>query len=289
MAVLFVRLADNSEFIAPPMRADKPSALRPVAPAPKLFHEIAERIAAEIISAKLPPGSRLPTEQQMATAMGVSRTVVREAVAALRADGVVTTRQGAGAFVATEHGRRPFRLAVGGLPSIREVLDVMELRQSVEVEAAGLAAARTTPALRREIGQALARIDAAIERGETAVDEDFAFHRAVAAATSNLQFWAFLDYLGRFIIPRQSIRIAAHQAEGQRAYLEMIQGEHRAIFAAIQSGNPTAAREAMRRHLSNSQTRYRRLAEEAESSAETLFEARTENASGQGGWPSGSR
>ncbi len=105
------------------------------------------------------------------------------------------TRQGAGAFVATEIGRRPFRLAIGGLPSIREVLDVMELRQSVEVEAAWLAAARGIPALRTEIGKALARIDAAIERGESAVDEDFAFHRAVALATNNLQFWAFLDYL----------------------------------------------------------------------------------------------
>jgi len=68
-------------------RADKPSALRPVEPTRKLFHEIAERIAAEIISAKLAPGARLPTEQQMAATMGVSRAVVREAVAALRADG----------------------------------------------------------------------------------------------------------------------------------------------------------------------------------------------------------
>jgi DNA-binding FadR family transcriptional regulator len=82
----------------------------------------------------------------------------------------------------------------------------------------------------------------------------------------NLQFWAFLDYLGRFVMPRQSIRVAAHQAGGQRAYLEMIQGEHRTIFAAIQSGNPAAARETMRRHLSNSQARYRRLSEDAESS-----------------------
>jgi len=68
-------------------RADKPSALRPVEPTRKLFHEIAERIAAEIIRAKLAPGARLPTEQQMAATMGVSRAVVREAVAALRADG----------------------------------------------------------------------------------------------------------------------------------------------------------------------------------------------------------
>ncbi len=235
--------------------------LRPVRPARKLFHEIAERIAAEIIGAQLPPGARLPTEQQMATAMGVSRTVVREAVATLRADGVVTTRQGAGAFVAPEIGRRPFRLAVQGLPSIREVIDVMELRQSVEVEAAGLAAARASPASTREVGRALAAIDAAIERGEGAVDEDFAFHRAIAAATNNLQFWGFLDYLGRFIIPRQSVRVVAHQGKGQRAYLEMIQREHRAIFGAIEARDPVRARRAMRHHLSNSQARYRRLAE----------------------------
>jgi GntR family transcriptional regulator, transcriptional repressor for pyruvate dehydrogenase complex len=242
--------------------ADKPSIFRPVRPARKLFHEIAERIAAEIIGAKLPPGARLPTEQQMATAMGVSRTVVREAVAALRADGVVTTRQGAGAFVATEIGRRPFRLAVEGLPSIRDVIDVMELRQAVEVEAAALAAGRASPASVREIGQQLSAIEAAIEHGESAVDEDFAFHRAIAAATDNPQFWWFLDYLGRFIIPRQSIRVAAHQGEGQRVYLQMIQREHRAIFTAIEARNAAGARRAMRRHLSNSQTRYRSLAEQ---------------------------
>jgi GntR family transcriptional regulator, transcriptional repressor for pyruvate dehydrogenase complex len=262
--VIFVRLYDKFATITLPNRAANLPFLRPVRPARKLFHEIAERIAAEIIGAKLSPGARLPTEQQMATAMGVSRTVVREAVAALRADGVVTTRQGAGAFVATEIGRRPFRLAVEGLPSTREVIDVMELRQSVEVEAAGLAAARASPASLQEIRQALSAIDAAIERGESAVDEDFAFHHAIAAATNNLQFWWFLDYLGRFIIPRQSIRTAAHQGEGQRAYLEMIQHEHCAIFAAIEDGDTATARHAMRRHLSNSQMRYRRLAEQTE-------------------------
>ena len=247
-----------------PDRADKLPISPSVRPARKLFHEIAESIAAEIIRAKLPPGARLPTEQQMATAMGVSRTVVREAVAALRADGVVTTRQGAGAFVSTEIEKRPFRLAVEGLPSIREVIDVMELRQSVEVEAAALAAERSSAVSRHEIGQTLAAIEAAIERGESAVDEDVAFHHAIAAATNNVQFWWFLDYLGRFIIPRQTIRIAAHQGESQRVYLEMIQREHRAIFAAIEARNAVAARRAMRRHLSNSQTRYRRLAEQAE-------------------------
>jgi GntR family transcriptional regulator, transcriptional repressor for pyruvate dehydrogenase complex len=241
--------------------------LRPVTPAPRLTREIAERIADEIATARLPPGAKLPTEQVMVAAMGVSRTVVREAVAALRARGLVVTRQGAGAFVAADADRRPFQLTFDGLPSIAEVLEVMELRASVEVEAAGLAAERGSPAARRRVGEALAAIDAALDRGESAIDEDFAFHRAIATATGNSQFAHILEYLGRFIIPRQSIRVAAHRPEGQRAYLETFQGEHAAIAAAIANRDGAAARETMRLHLTNSQARYRRLAAEAKALA----------------------
>ena len=153
--------------------------------------------------------------------------------------------------------------ALDGLPSIAEVLEIMELRASVEVEAAGLAAGRGTAMARRRVGQALGAINAALDRGESAIDEDFAFHRAIAAATGNPQFPHFLEYLGRFIIPRQSIRVAAHRPEGQRPYLEAVQCEHVTIFSAISAGDAAAAREAMRQHLGNSQARYRRLAAEA--------------------------
>ena len=231
--------------------------LRPVAAPLRLTREIAERIADEIATARLPPGAKLPTEQEMVAAMGVSRTVVREAVAALRAQGLIVTRQGAGAFVAADADRRPFQLAVDGLPSIAEVLDVMELRASVEVEAAGLAAERGSPTARRRVGAALSAIDAALNRGESAIAEDFAFHRAVAAATGNPQFAHFLEYLGRFIIPRQSIRVAAHRPEGQRAYLETFQREHAAIAAAITARDVDAARAAMRGISRTARTRYR--------------------------------
>jgi GntR family transcriptional repressor for pyruvate dehydrogenase complex len=241
--------------------------LRPVRPPPRLTREIAERIADEIATARLPPGAKLPTEQEMVAAMGVSRTVVREAVAALRAQGLIVTRQGAGAFVAADADRRPFQLAFDGLPSIAEVLDVMEFRASVEVEAAGLAAERASAAARRRVAAALKAIDAALDRGESAIAEDFAFHRAIAAATGNPQFAHFLEYLGRFIIPRQSIRVAAHRPEGQRAYLETFQREHAVIAEAIAERDVDAAREAMRRHLANSQVRYRRLAAEANTSS----------------------
>jgi DNA-binding FadR family transcriptional regulator len=223
-----------------------------------LTQEIALRLAGEIRAGKLAPGARLPTEHEMVTAMGVSRTVVREAVAALRADGLVITRQGAGAFVATDAARRPFRLAPDSVLSVQEVLDVMELRTSMEVEAAGLAAERGSPAAKQRIGKALAALERVIGRGEIAVDEDFAFHRAIADATGNTQFGRFLEYLGRFIIPRQSIR--ARSAKAQHDYLTKIQGEHRAIQQAIDAGDGTKARRAMRKHLINSRSRYRNLA-----------------------------
>src|SRR5215475_15146135 len=158
--------------------ADKPAFLRPLRPGRNLTEEIVDRIANEIRSGRLEPGSRLPTEQVLMQAMGVSRTVVREAVAALRAEGLVTTRQGSGAFVAADASRVPFRIDPDGLSSIGDVLEVMELRLAIEVEAAALAAERITSERLAPVGRALRAIEAAIARGEGAINEDFAFHRA---------------------------------------------------------------------------------------------------------------
>src|SRR5512145_1886786 len=112
--------------------------IRPVAAERKLSRRLFEQLAEEIKSGRLAPGARLPTEHALTRAARVSRTVVREAVAALRAEGLVVTRQGVGAFVA-EAARRPFRIEADEVRSVREVLDVMELRTGIEVEAAGLA------------------------------------------------------------------------------------------------------------------------------------------------------
>ena len=71
---------------------------------------------------------------------------------------------------------------------------------------------------------------------------------------------SFLEYLGRFIIPRQTIRSADRPAE-RRAYLRKIQDEHREILDALRSGQPAGARAAMQRHMLNSRKRYRGLAE----------------------------
>jgi DNA-binding FadR family transcriptional regulator len=240
---------------------DKLALLRPLRPARNLTEEAVARIAGEIRKGRLAPGARLPTEQELMAAMGVSRTVVREAVAALRAEGLVTTRQGSGAFVAADASRVPFRIDPDGLSSIGDVLEVMELRLAIEVEAAALAAERITPERLSPIGRALAAIETAIDRGEGAVNEDFAFHRAIAAASGNPRFAELLEYLGRHVIPRQSIRVSVSTPQEQRRYLMRIQKEHDRIHAAIASGQPAQARKAMRTHLTRSLQRYRRLAE----------------------------
>ena len=243
-----------------PSAATSPAAFRRVMPPRGLTREVVDRIAADIRERRLEPGARLPTEQAMIASMGVSRTVVREAIAALRAQGLVTTRQGVGAFVTDGALRPPFRLETEGLRSIAEVLHVMELRTGVEIEAAGLAAERAQAAQIEAMAAALAAIDRAIAQGELGVVEDFGFHRAIADATGNPQFPRFLEFLGRYIIPRHSVRV---EAPGTRSYLETIQAEHRAIFEAIRARSVGSARRAMRRHLLRSRERYRRLAASA--------------------------
>jgi GntR family transcriptional repressor for pyruvate dehydrogenase complex len=232
--------------------------LRPLEPTRGLPGELVARLTADIVSGKLLPGSQLPTEQEMIAATGVSRTVVREAVACLRSDGLVTVRQGVGAFVA-HHARRPFRIEVDDLHSLHEALQIMELRTGVEIESAGLAAERGETAAFAKIAEAYDMIEGAIERGETAVDEDFAFHCSIADATGNSQFRRFLEYLGRFIIPRQSIRTSLPRMEDQRSYLMRIQREHLEILDCIRKQAPASARAAMRRHLTNSRRRYQKL------------------------------
>jgi len=249
------------ESLAALPAGDKLGLMRPLRPVRNLSGEVVARIATEIRGGRLAPGSRLPTEHKLMAAMGVSRTVVREAVAALRAEGLVTTRQGSGAFVAADASRIPFRIDPEGLSSIADVLEVMELRLAIEVEAAALAAERVTPERLAPIGRALSAIEAAIRRGEGAVTEDFAFHRAIAEATGNPRFAEFLEFLGRHVIPRQSIRVSIGTAREQRHYLLRIQKEHRRIYEAIAGGEAVDARKLMRIHLTRSLTRYRRLVE----------------------------
>jgi DNA-binding FadR family transcriptional regulator len=179
----------------------------------------------------------------------------------------VITRQGVGAFVSAAPQHAPFRLEPERMQSLDDILNVMELRLGVEIESAGIAAERATRPHTKAIGAALEAIERAADAGKSAVDEDLAFHRAIAEATGNPEFTRFLQFIGRHLIPRRTVSGLPERMGGQKAYLSLIQEEHRRIYEAIRDRAPGPAREAMRRHLTRSLERYRKLAAERQEAA----------------------
>lgn len=239
--------------------------MAPLRPPANLTGALVHRLAEEIRSGRLPPGARLPTEQDLMREAGVSRTVVREAVAALRAEGLVVTRQGVGAFVTENPGEGIFRLTPSEAEGLQQVIQILELRLALEVEAAGLAAERRDDAALAAMAEAEAAFAAAMAAGNDAAEADFALHRAIFAATANPHFLRFLDVLGRHAIPRRALGLVERSEQERRGYLGQVQAEHRAVAAAIEAGDAPAARTAMRAHLEAARERYQRLAAQAAS------------------------
>jgi DNA-binding FadR family transcriptional regulator len=234
---------------------------------PNLRSGLADTLIAQIESGDLKPGQRLPTEQAIMQATGVSRTVVREALATLRAKGLITTRQGLGAFVANDPNPRSFSIVPNDLESIDEVLQVLELRRGIEVEAAGLAALRRTEEDIARMQERLAALDAAVEAGGYGAEEDFAFHRAILVATQNSYYARLFDTFGSAMVPRQWARLDRMTPAERLKHAARMRREHHAIFSAIQQGDEAAARKNLRNHLTKSAARFEDLRQQTDRSA----------------------
>lgn len=221
--------------------------------------QISEALRQSIRAGDYPPGTKLPSEAQLTLAHGVSRTVVREAVAALRADGLVEPRQGAGVFVLEASGSPLLFPQIIDGARVSSTIEILELRTGVEVEAAGLAATRRSPAQEEVIFERHFAVRAAMEAGQSTVEFDLALHLAIADATNNPRFREFLTVIGREAIPRTTLEGDGQSVERATAYMKLIDDEHQRIVSAISRGDEEAAREAMRVHLRGSQQRYRAL------------------------------
>lgn len=218
----------------------------------RLTDELTKVLRDEIISGRREPGERLPTEQQLSHTYGVSRAVVREAISKLKYDGLVETRQGLGAFVGSTGRSTAFRIEGGELDQ-QELGLIFELRTTVEVEVAALAAQRRTPEDLDSIERALGEIQQAIEAGEVGADADAAFHMAIADAAANHYFKEFMEFLESRI--RTSISVARRNSARFAGWGARVQDEHRAVWDAIKAGDEEAARTAMRAHLVNAADR----------------------------------
>lgn len=223
-----------------------------------LVQEIVNGLADSIRGGQIKPGDKLPSESVIMAQFDVSRTVVREALSKLQASGLVETRHGIGTFALAPPDTSNFKISGGDFTTLADVIAVLELRISLETEAAGLAAQRRTEANLAAMATALQAFSDAIEQDSEAVPSDFEFHMEVSRATGNRHFADLMTYLGTMIIPRARVNTPSTEPEGRLSYLQRVHGEHESIFSAIRAQDADAARAAMRTHLSNSRERLRR-------------------------------
>ena len=223
-----------------------------------LSHQLVERLGAQIREGGIAPGGKLPTEAQIIREHGVSRTVVREALSRLSATGVVHTRHGIGTFVSETAAVGNFSIEPLELATLLEVMAVLELRISLESEAAGLAAQHRSATQLKLLQKTLREFTRSVASGGETVKPDFDFHLQVAVCTGNRYFAHLMEYLGTMIIPRTRLNTAQLAREDRAAYLGRVGAEHATICEAIAARDAPAARDAMRLHLSNSRDRLRR-------------------------------
>jgi GntR family transcriptional repressor for pyruvate dehydrogenase complex len=219
----------------------------------RLSDRLAALLRGQIDTGALRPGDRLPTEQQLAHAHGVSRTVVREAVHQLRSRNLVLARQGSGVYVAAAPQNLPLAFDPSVLESVHSVVHVVEVRRVLEGEMAALAAERASRSQIADLRRALKAIDVAAVAGHDGVAEDLSFHRLIGEATGNPQFSKLLGFLEQYL--REGMRITRGNEARRIDFMDAVRSEHRAIVDAIAAHDPAAARRRATEHLAHAQQR----------------------------------
>lgn len=210
----------------------------------RLSDQVATALKDRIVAARLPTGSQLPTEMELAQEYGVSRTVVREANRILLEWGLVDIRPGRGMIVADYDGStlaRQYELMVEMTPG--GFSQLMEMRLTLEVAIARHAALRRTESDIARIRASVADLGSeAVERGAR-LEADLGFHLAVAHATQNPFYPPAIDPVNSVLLRTYS------SSRGYGDALRQTIEEHRAIADAIAVGDADAAAGAMTSHL----------------------------------------
>lgn len=207
----------------------------------RLFRVVGERIQGLIRDQKMTPGSRLPSERDLAAQLNVSRASVREALIALELTGVVEVRGGSGIYVSDQAASQPEEQEVGSGP-----FEVLSARRLIESEVAAIAARMATDGAIDAIHRALQDMEAHftdVKRNEHA---DCTFHLAIARATGNTALVQVVENLWNQR-GRLWTKMEEHfQTEELRT---ATLSDHRRILEAIVARDPAGARKAMRAHL----------------------------------------
>jgi GntR family transcriptional repressor for pyruvate dehydrogenase complex len=235
-----------------PILGDTPE-FEPVVRSIRLADKVASAVTDSIVSGRLEPGDRLPSERELCEQFGVSRPVVREAVRSLIAKGLLA-----------DNPRRGHVVSALGRDTVTESLTLylrgqrldygklMEARIVVEVENAGLAAQRATPEQVQALRDAAGRLQVGLSAEQAAL-ADTGFHRTIATATGNEFFEILLDSIREALITVQLPTLSDPKiVRGARRM-------HDRIVAQIAAGDREGARKAMRLHLAEAERGMRSL------------------------------
>lgn len=226
----------------------------PIAGSKTLADQVTEALTRNIRENRF-PDSHLPSEQAMAEGFGVSRTVIREAVSRLKADGLIDTRQGRGAFVRTDSLDVPFRIDLNSADLLGSLLHIIELRRGLDAEIAYLAATRRSREQMAAIRRALTEVERASKDGRDAAAEDLAFHLSIAKATGNPLFLELLQFLNQFLYI--AIRVTRANESRRVEFSRQVCTEHLAIVNAIERQDTEAAAIAAKVHMINGAERIK--------------------------------
>ena len=212
----------------------------------RLRDRAADQLLDMVVSGGLSPGERLPPERELVGFLGVSRTVVREALNLLEARGLISIEHGRGAVVSGD-STHAVRDTLGLLLRVRPkaLWELLEIRKILEVEISGLAAERAGEGDVREMRGQLSRMETLIEAPEGYVDADVEFHALLARSTRNEVLLTMLDPVVELL--RASREVSASRPGSARRALR----EHEEILRRVEIGDAEGARQRMRVHLMN--------------------------------------
>lgn len=240
----------NGDYAFPPIRRES-----------TLSEKVAESLTSYIFEHKLRPGDKLPSERELGEYFMVSRTVIREAVRSLVGKGLLQSQSGSRLTVAavdTEAVGDLLDLVVRGRAmddpdAMRGALwKLHEVRSTLEVQIAGLAAERATPAEVEALHEAAKRLEKA-RNDEARALADVAFHRAIAAATHNEFYVVMLDSLVGSLMQlrRATLRLKSGAPDAVAG--------HARILDRIAAKDVEGARAAMARHITESGRALKKL------------------------------
>ena len=205
---------------------------------------VAKRLLEIFTSGAIEPGTRLPPERQLVTTLGVGRSAIRGALAALEILGIVDVRPGSGTYLRGSVSELlPQTLSWGLMLGEANTVELVEVRGALEIYAARLAATRISDEALDGLGRRVEEMRANVDNLKAFVEADLQFHLELAQAINNK---VLLDLLQSI---RSLLRVWVDRAVQDREQAELAIEEHAAVHAAIATRDPDAAASAMAVHM----------------------------------------